>query len=176
MGESVKTSLRNITNVFAPSCISHALLTGKYWNKIKIRTTFLADALYCWASRKQTLKANTKDYSKKKKRIPSTINLKKCKKCRLWRGGEVVKNNSLPLTLSIKRNSNAMLADSPSKAAFKSVKKSKKKFRHKNERRKNKKKKKNKIKRKRGRKFKKLNKRIKQKRKLLFSFTIVEFN
>lgn len=48
MGGALRTSLDNVTAVFAPSCIGHAVLTKRDWMDIKIDDISLADALRCW--------------------------------------------------------------------------------------------------------------------------------
>lgn len=48
MGDSLRQSFENVTSVFAPSCISHAVLTKKDWQLVKIDDVSIADALHCW--------------------------------------------------------------------------------------------------------------------------------
>lgn len=48
MGGALRTSLDNVTAVFAPSCIGHAVLTKRDWMDIKIDDISLAEALRCW--------------------------------------------------------------------------------------------------------------------------------
>lgn len=48
MGGALRTSLDNVTAVFAPSCIGHAVLTKRDWLNIKIDDISLAEALRCW--------------------------------------------------------------------------------------------------------------------------------
>lgn len=48
MGAALRTSLDNVTAVFAPSCIGHAVLTKRDWLNIKIDDISLVDALRCW--------------------------------------------------------------------------------------------------------------------------------
>lgn len=59
MGGALRTSLDNVTAVFAPSCIGHAVLTKRDWMDIKIDDISLADALRCWerATGKQSNKS-----------------------------------------------------------------------------------------------------------------------
>lgn len=48
MGGALRSSLDNVTAVFAPSCIGHAVLTKRDWLNIKIDDISLVDALRCW--------------------------------------------------------------------------------------------------------------------------------
>lgn len=48
MGGALRSSLDNVTAVFAPSCIGHAVLTKRDWMDIKIDDISLAEALRCW--------------------------------------------------------------------------------------------------------------------------------
>ncbi|KMQ96135.1 protein notum-like protein [Lasius niger] len=48
MGDSLRHTLENVTAVFAPSCISHSVLTKRDWKMIKIDEVSLAQALFCW--------------------------------------------------------------------------------------------------------------------------------
>lgn len=60
MGGALRTSLDNVTAVFAPSCIGHAVLTKRDWMDIKIDDISLAEALRCWeraTSKKQKNKS-----------------------------------------------------------------------------------------------------------------------
>lgn len=48
MGGALRTSLDNVTAVFAPACIGHSVLTKRDWQSIKIDDVSLTDALRCW--------------------------------------------------------------------------------------------------------------------------------
>ncbi|KAG8178958.1 hypothetical protein JTE90_013114 [Oedothorax gibbosus] len=48
MGNELRQSLENVTAVFAPSCISHMVLTKKEWRHVKINKVSLPQALRCW--------------------------------------------------------------------------------------------------------------------------------
>ncbi|KAK7605237.1 hypothetical protein V9T40_007095 [Parthenolecanium corni] len=48
MGEILRNSFQNVTSVFAPSCISHSILSRKDWHYIRIDDISLPDALRCW--------------------------------------------------------------------------------------------------------------------------------
>ncbi|XP_029679290.1 palmitoleoyl-protein carboxylesterase NOTUM [Formica exsecta] len=48
MGDSLRHTLENVTAVFAPSCISHSVLTKRDWKMIKIDEVSFAQALFCW--------------------------------------------------------------------------------------------------------------------------------
>lgn len=47
-GIALRGSLDNVTAVFAPSCIGHAVLTKREWLNIKIDDISLPEALRCW--------------------------------------------------------------------------------------------------------------------------------
>lgn len=48
MGDALRHSFENVSAVFAPSCISHAVLTKKDWESVKIDDTSIAEAIHCW--------------------------------------------------------------------------------------------------------------------------------
>ncbi|XP_011872401.1 PREDICTED: protein notum homolog [Vollenhovia emeryi] len=48
MGDSLRKTFENVTAVFAPSCISHSVLTKRDWKMIKIDEVSFAQALFCW--------------------------------------------------------------------------------------------------------------------------------
>ncbi|BET00789.1 Pectinacetylesterase [Nesidiocoris tenuis] len=48
MGDSLRNSFKNVTSVFAPSCISHSVLTKRDWRLLKIDEVSLPQALRCW--------------------------------------------------------------------------------------------------------------------------------
>lgn len=48
MGDSLRHTLENVTAVFAPSCISHSVLTKRDWKMIKVDEVSFAQALFCW--------------------------------------------------------------------------------------------------------------------------------
>ncbi|XP_048512534.1 palmitoleoyl-protein carboxylesterase NOTUM isoform X2 [Athalia rosae] len=48
MGDSLRQTFENVTAVFAPSCISHGVLTKKDWQLVKIDEISLPQALHCW--------------------------------------------------------------------------------------------------------------------------------
>lgn len=48
MGDSLRQTFENVTAVFAPSCISHSVLTKRDWRLVKIDEVSLAQALHCW--------------------------------------------------------------------------------------------------------------------------------
>lgn len=45
-------------SVFAPSCVSHTVLTKKYWKNIKIDSVSLPTALHCWQIETRFAKIN----------------------------------------------------------------------------------------------------------------------
>lgn len=48
MGGALRSSLDNVTGVFAPSCIGHAVISKRDWINIKIDDISLPTALRCW--------------------------------------------------------------------------------------------------------------------------------
>nr|XP_014272503.1 palmitoleoyl-protein carboxylesterase NOTUM [Halyomorpha halys] len=48
MGDSLRSTFENVTSVFAPACISHSVLTKKYWQLLRIDDVSLPQALRCW--------------------------------------------------------------------------------------------------------------------------------
>lgn len=48
MGDALRQSFENVSAVFAPSCISHSVLTKKDWQNVKIDDISIAEALHCW--------------------------------------------------------------------------------------------------------------------------------
>lgn len=48
MGDALRQSFENVSAVFAPSCISHCVLTKRDWQSVKIDDISIADALHCW--------------------------------------------------------------------------------------------------------------------------------
>ena len=47
-GRSLRSSLETVSSVFAPSCISHTVLTKRSWTQVKVEGVSLPDALQCW--------------------------------------------------------------------------------------------------------------------------------
>lgn len=48
MGDALRHSFENVTAVFAPSCISHSVLTKRDWQSIQIDDVSIAEALHSW--------------------------------------------------------------------------------------------------------------------------------
>ncbi|XP_035516701.1 carboxylesterase notum2 [Morone saxatilis] len=48
LGRELKNSLTDVTAVFAPSCLSHTLITKSNWMNFQVRGTSLPRALHCW--------------------------------------------------------------------------------------------------------------------------------
>uniref|UniRef100_A0A8C5H4E3 Carboxylesterase notum2-like n=1 Tax=Gouania willdenowi TaxID=441366 RepID=A0A8C5H4E3_GOUWI len=48
LGTQVKTSLGDVTAVFAPSCLSHTAITKSNWLSFQVKGTSLPRALQCW--------------------------------------------------------------------------------------------------------------------------------
>lgn len=82
MGGALRSSLDNVTAVFAPACIGHSVLTKKDWLSIKIDDISLTDALRCWEkSLNRERKLSTKNFEgnhlkqKKKTHVKTNNNL-----------------------------------------------------------------------------------------------------
>ncbi|XP_046491121.1 palmitoleoyl-protein carboxylesterase NOTUM [Neodiprion pinetum] len=61
MGDSLRQTFDNVSAVFAPSCISHGVLTKKDWQLVKIDEVSLPQALHCW---EQTAVGNKRNESR----------------------------------------------------------------------------------------------------------------
>ncbi|KAI4880266.1 hypothetical protein NFI96_008824 [Prochilodus magdalenae] len=48
LGKELKNSLKDVTAVFAPSCLSHTLITRSKWMEFQVKGTSLSRALQCW--------------------------------------------------------------------------------------------------------------------------------
>ncbi|XP_030267833.1 carboxylesterase notum2 [Sparus aurata] len=48
LGRELKNSLRDVTAVFAPSCLSHTSITRSNWMSFQVKGTSLPRALQCW--------------------------------------------------------------------------------------------------------------------------------
>ncbi|XP_061588773.1 carboxylesterase notum2 [Cololabis saira] len=48
LGLELKNSLRDVTAVFAPSCLSHTIITRSNWISFQVKGTSLPRALHCW--------------------------------------------------------------------------------------------------------------------------------
>lgn len=72
MGKALRSSLDNVTAVFAPSCIGHSVLTKRDWLDIKIDDISLADALRCWensGTKRRGSQKLTKEQRMERKRL-----------------------------------------------------------------------------------------------------------
>uniref|UniRef100_H3D3E3 Notum pectinacetylesterase 2 n=1 Tax=Tetraodon nigroviridis TaxID=99883 RepID=H3D3E3_TETNG len=48
LGKEIKNSLQDVTAVFAPSCLSHTVITKSNWLSFQVRGISLSRALHCW--------------------------------------------------------------------------------------------------------------------------------
>ncbi|XP_076001873.1 carboxylesterase notum2 [Genypterus blacodes] len=48
LGKELKNSLQVVTAVFAPSCLSHTVITKSNWMNFQVKGTSLPRALHCW--------------------------------------------------------------------------------------------------------------------------------
>lgn len=60
LGKELKNSLKDVTAVFAPSCLSHTLITKSNWTDVQIKGTPLSRALQCWDRSLQEANKNSK--------------------------------------------------------------------------------------------------------------------
>ncbi|XP_050526206.1 palmitoleoyl-protein carboxylesterase NOTUM isoform X3 [Daktulosphaira vitifoliae] len=65
VGECLRKSLMNVTAVFAPSCVSHTVLTNRDWKNIKIDSISLPLALHCWHTETKLAKTSQNPKSRK---------------------------------------------------------------------------------------------------------------
>lgn len=91
MGEALRQSFKNVSAVFAPSCISHTILTKKNWQDVRIDDISVAEAIHCWEQKVK--RKRNKALKKKAKNQPKSKTLKN--------GVEV--NNSTIVTQQQKR-------------------------------------------------------------------------
>ncbi|XP_076373441.1 palmitoleoyl-protein carboxylesterase notum1-like isoform X2 [Tachypleus tridentatus] len=52
MGKELRRTLQNVSAVFAPSCVSHMILTHRNWQYMKIKGISFPQALRCWEIQK----------------------------------------------------------------------------------------------------------------------------
>ncbi|XP_042613799.1 carboxylesterase notum2-like [Cyprinus carpio] len=60
LGKEFKSSLKDDMAWFAPSCLSHTLITKSNWMDFQIKGTLLSRALQCWGRRLQEAIKNSK--------------------------------------------------------------------------------------------------------------------
>ncbi|XP_062304593.1 carboxylesterase notum2 [Osmerus eperlanus] len=60
LGKELKSSLKDVTAVFAPSCLSHTLITKSNWMSFQVKGTSLPRALQCWDKSLQEANRNSK--------------------------------------------------------------------------------------------------------------------
>lgn len=77
MGGALRSSLDNVTAVFAPSCIGHAVLSKREWLSLKIDDISLPTALRCW---EHSTRPRKKRHDKLKRSTEATINHKGSKR------------------------------------------------------------------------------------------------
>ncbi|XP_071374416.1 carboxylesterase notum2 [Centroberyx affinis] len=64
LGKELKISLRDVTAVFAPSCLSHTLITKSNWIDFQVKGTSLPRALQCWDRSLQEANRNNRTPTK----------------------------------------------------------------------------------------------------------------
>ncbi|XP_030747705.1 palmitoleoyl-protein carboxylesterase NOTUM [Sitophilus oryzae] len=69
MGDALRHSFQNVSAVFAPSCISHSVLTKRDWQEVKIDDISIADALHCWVQKTNRRRIKRRKNHKKKKQL-----------------------------------------------------------------------------------------------------------
>ncbi|XP_065215389.1 palmitoleoyl-protein carboxylesterase NOTUM [Planococcus citri] len=70
MGEILRNSFQNVTSVFAPSCISHSILSRKDWHYIRVDDVSLPQALHCW---ERQMKTKFPKISKRSNVLPDVV-------------------------------------------------------------------------------------------------------
>ncbi|KAM6972224.1 carboxylesterase notum2 [Aplochiton taeniatus] len=60
LGRDLKNSLKDVPAVFAPSCLSHTLITKSNWMNFQVKGTSLPRALQCWDKSLQPANLNSK--------------------------------------------------------------------------------------------------------------------
>lgn len=70
MGGALRSSLDNVSAVFAPSCIGHAVLSKRDWVNIRIDDISLPDALRCW---EHSTRQRRKRHDKLKRSTETTL-------------------------------------------------------------------------------------------------------
>ncbi|XP_072239871.1 carboxylesterase notum2 [Leuresthes tenuis] len=58
LGLELKNSLRDVTAVFAPSCLSHTVITKRNWMSFQVKGTSLPRALHCWDRSLEAIRNN----------------------------------------------------------------------------------------------------------------------
>ncbi|KAJ0050510.1 hypothetical protein NL108_003732 [Boleophthalmus pectinirostris] len=58
LGRELKTSLSDVTAVFAPSCLSHTMITKSNWMSFQVKGTSLPRALQCWDKNLEAVRNN----------------------------------------------------------------------------------------------------------------------
>ncbi|KAF7646175.1 hypothetical protein LDENG_00192140 [Lucifuga dentata] len=58
LGKELKNSLQDVTAVFAPSCLSHTVITKSNWMNFQVRGTSLPRALHCWDRSLEAIRNN----------------------------------------------------------------------------------------------------------------------
>ncbi|XP_030638538.1 carboxylesterase notum2 [Chanos chanos] len=64
LGRELKNSFKDVTAVFAPSCLSHTLITKSNWMDFQVKGTSLSRALQCWDRSLQEANKNSKATTK----------------------------------------------------------------------------------------------------------------
>ncbi|TRY58689.1 hypothetical protein DNTS_026466 [Danionella cerebrum] len=60
LGKEMKNSLKDVPAVFAPSCLSHTLITKSNWTDFQVKGTTLSRALQCWDRSLQEANKNSR--------------------------------------------------------------------------------------------------------------------
>nr|CAG4651670.1 EOG090X02ZJ [Triops cancriformis] len=62
VGDQLRQSLENVSAVFAPSCISHTVLTNRDWQNFRVGSVGLPQALRCWELRSPSHTSDEQGY------------------------------------------------------------------------------------------------------------------
>nr|CAG4643802.1 EOG090X02ZJ [Lepidurus arcticus] len=92
VGDQLRQSLENVTAVFAPSCISHTVLTNRDWQSIRIGSMELPRALRCWELRSSSPPSEEQGY---------------------WSEGQHVRHNHKMKTRDPNQVTTVLLSDEP---------------------------------------------------------------
>lgn len=92
MGNALRKSFANVSAVFAPSCISHSVLTKRDWQRVKIDDISIAEALHCWEEKLLRRKMRRERHLTEKKKLEVKSRIEESKRKRKKKGKRKRKN------------------------------------------------------------------------------------
>lgn len=92
MGDALRKSFTNVSAVFAPSCISHSVLTKRDWQRVKIDDISIAEALHCWEEKLLRRKLRKERHLAMKKKLEVRTQIQESKKKKKKKGKRRKKN------------------------------------------------------------------------------------